>query len=294
MDCRKMDHAEPAPHLKQAQEKSTGFQSWRPYQSAQPCCEPKAHIQAENLSIAYHDRVALQHVNLQINKGCITALVGPSGCGKTSFLMSINRLTDLIPGCQISGQLQINALDVMASSTNLLHLRRQVGMIFQKPAVFPFSIRKNLEIPLREHGMDAPTTLSSTIETALQQVGLWNEVKDRLNHPAQALSGGQQQRLCLARALVLSPEVLLLDEPCSALDPLSSGIVEDLIISLRGQYTVIIVTHNLAQARRMADHVGLFWSVNGVGQLLEYGPAQSIFESPQHELTAAYISGARG
>jgi phosphate transport system ATP-binding protein len=165
---------------------------------------------------------------------------------------------------------------------------------FQKPAVFPFSIRKNLEIPLREHGMDAPTTLSSTIETALQQVGLWNEVKDRLNHPAQALSGGQQQRLCLARALVLSPEVLLLDEPCSALDPLSSGIVEDLIISLRGQYTVIIVTHNLAQARRMADHVGLFWAINGVGQLLEYGLAQSIFESPQHELTAAYISGARG
>jgi phosphate transport system ATP-binding protein len=289
-----MDHAPSAPHLKQAQEKSTGFQSWRPYQSAQPCCEPKAHIQAENLSIAYHDRVALQHVNLQINKGCITALVGPSGCGKTSFLMSINRLTDLIPGCQVSGQLQINALDVMASSTNLLHLRRQVGMIFQKPAVFPFSIRKNLEIPLREHGMDAPTTLSSTIETALQQVGLWNEVKDRLNHPAQALSGGQQQRLCLARALVLSPEVLLLDEPCSALDPLSSGIVEDLIISLRGQYTVIIVTHNLAQARRMADHVGLFWAINGVGQLLEYGLAQSIFESPQHELTAAYISGARG
>ena len=289
-----MDHTQSTPHLKQAQEKSTGFHSWRPYQSAQPCCEPKAHIQAKNLSIAYHDHVALQHVNLQINKGCITALVGPSGCGKTSFLMSINRLTDLIPGCQVSGRLHINALDVMASSTNLLHLRRQIGMIFQKPAVFPFSIRKNLEIPLREHGMDAPTTLSSTIETALQQVGLWNEVKDRLNHPAQALSGGQQQRLCLARALVLSPEVLLLDEPCSALDPLSSGIVEDLIISLRGQYTMIIVTHNLAQARRMADHVALFWSVNGVGQLLEYGPAQSIFESPQHELTAAYISGARG
>ena len=167
-------------------------------------------------------------------------------------------------------------------------------MIFQKPTVFPFSIKKNLEIPLREHGMHAQATLSSTIETALQQVGLWDEVKDRLNHLAQALSGGQQQRLCLARALVLSPEILLLDEPCSSLDPLSSGIVEDLIVSLRGRYTLVIVTHNLAQARRIADYVGFFWPIHGVGQLVEYGPAQDIFETPQHELTAAYFSGARG
>ncbi len=289
-----MDIVQPTPHLKQALEESTGFQSWLPYQSAQSCCVLIAHIRAENLSIAYHDRLALEAVTLQINKGCITALVGPSGCGKTSFLMSINRLTDLIPGCQVSGRLHINELDVMASSTNLLHLRRQVGMIFQKPTVFPFSIKKNLEIALREHGMHDQATLASTIETALQQVGLWNEVKDRLNQPAQTLSGGQQQRLCLARALVLTPEILLLDEPCSALDPISSGIVEDLIMSLAGRYTIVIVTHNLAQARRMADHVALFWSVNGSGQLLEHGPAQSIFESPQHELTAAYISGARG
>ena len=136
--------------------------------------------------------------------------------------------------------------------------------------------------------------MASTIETVLAQVGLWNEVKNRLDQPAQALSGGQQQRLCLARALVLTPEVLLLDEPCSALDPISSGIVEDLIVSFRGHYTVIIVTHNLAQARRIADYVGLFWPINGVGQLVEYGPAQDIFETPQHELTAAYFSGARG
>ena len=208
--------------------------------------------------------------------------------------MSINRLTDLIPGCLVSGQLHMNEMDIMAPSTNLLHLRRQVGMIFQKPTVFPFSLRKNLEIPLREHGMHDQTTLGSSIETALQQVGLWNEVKDRLDQPAQTLSGGQQQRLCLARALILSPEVLLLDEPCSALDPISSGIVEDLILSLRGRYTVVIVTHNLAQARRMADHVAIFWSVNGIGQLIENGPAQTIFEAPQHELTTAYISGSRG
>jgi len=289
-----MDHTQSASNLRQTQERLSGVQSWRPYQSSQPCCEPIPHIRAEDLSIAYHKHLALRNVNLEINKGCITALVGPSGCGKSSFLMSINRLTDLIPGCQVSGRLHINELDLMASSTNLLHLRRQVGMIFQKPTVFPFTIKKNLEIPLREHGMHTKTSLASTIETALNQVGLWNEVKDRLDHPAQALSGGQQQRLCLARALVLSPEILLLDEPCSALDPISSGIVEDLIVSLRSRYTVVIVTHNLAQARRIADHVALFWSVNGSGELLEHGPAHTMFESPQHELTAAYISGSRG
>jgi phosphate transport system ATP-binding protein len=289
-----MDHAQPTPRLIQAKEKLSGIQSWRPYQSVQACCEPIAHIRSDDLSITYRDHLALQSVNLQINKGCITALVGPSGCGKTSFLMSINRLTDLIPGCKVSGRLQMNELDVLAPSTNLLHLRRQVGMIFQKPTVFPFSIKRNLELPLREHGKHPRETWSSVIETALKQVGLWNEVKDRLNQPAQALSGGQQQRLCLARALILSPEVLLLDEPCSALDPISSGIVEDLIVSLCGSYTVIIVTHNLAQARRVADHVAIFWSVDGIGRLVEHGSAQHIFESPQHELTAAYISGARG
>jgi len=289
-----MDHAQRTPHLIKAEEQLSGIQSWRPYQSAQACCEPVAHIRADNLSIAYHNHLAFQSVNLEINKGCITALVGPSGCGKTSFLMSINRLTDLIPGCRVSGRLQVNGLDVLAPSTNLLHLRRQVGMIFQKPTVFPFSIKKNLELPLREHSKHARETWDAMIETALQQVGLWDEVKDRLNQPAQALSGGQQQRLCLARALVLSPEVLLLDEPCSALDPISSGIVEDLIVSLRGSHTVVIVTHNLAQARRIADHVAIFWSVDGIGQLIEHGSAQKIFESPQHELTASYISGSRG
>lgn len=289
-----MDHAQPTPHLIQAEEKLSGIQSWRPYQSVQACCEPIAHIRSEDLSITYRDHLALQSVNLEINKGCITALVGPSGCGKTSFLMSINRLTDLIPGCKVAGRLQMNELDVLAPSTNLLHLRRQVGMIFQKPTVFPFSIKKNLELPIREHGKHARETCAAIIETTLQQVGLWNEIKDRLDQPAQALSGGQQQRLCLARALALAPEVLLLDEPCSALDPISSGIVEDLIISLRGQFTVIIVTHNLAQARRIADHVAIFWSVDGIGQLIENGSAQNIFESPRHELTTAYITGARG
>ena len=289
-----MDDRQSSPGITQEPEGRPGFQQWLPYQSTQPCCEPVPHIQAEHLTIAYHGHPALEKVSFNVNRGCITALVGPSGCGKTSFLMCVNRLTDLIPACQVSGQLHIHDTNVLAPTTNVLHLRRTVGMIFQKPTVFPFTIRKNLELPLREHGTHDRTLLASAIEAALQQVGLWNEVKDRLDRPAQALSGGQQQRLCLARALVLSPDVLLLDEPCSALDPISSGIVEDLIVSLRGCYTVLIVTHNLAQARRIADHVVFFWSFNGVGRLVEYGSAQHIFESPREELTAAYISGLRG
>jgi phosphate transport system ATP-binding protein len=167
-------------------------------------------------------------------------------------------------------------------------------MIFQKPNPFPLSIRKNLEFPLREHGLRDRKRLADTIETGLRDVGLWDEVKDRLDLPALALSGGQQQRLCMARALVLAPEVLLMDEPCSALDPLSSGIVEDLITSLRSRYTVLIVTHNLAQARRIADYAAFFWVQNGAGRLIEAGTAKQIFGNPHDPLTAAYVSGMRG
>jgi phosphate transport system ATP-binding protein len=289
-----MDDLQPSAGITQGTEEWPGFRPLAPYGSTQPCCEPVPHIRAEHLSIAYHGHPALDKVSFTINRGCITALVGPSGCGKTSFLMSVNRLTDLLPACHVSGRLFIDDLNVFAPTTNVLHLRRTVGMIFQKPTVFPFSIKKNLELPLREHGMRDHAALARTSETALRQVGLWEEVKNRMDRPAQTLSGGQQQRLCLARALVLSPDILLLDEPCSALDPISSGVIEDLIVSLRGHYTVLIVTHNLAQARRIADHVAFFWSFDGVGRLVENGPAHKIFENPQHELTAAYISGMRG
>lgn len=289
-----MDVIQPTPRIISDPHERPGFRASLPYQFTDPRCEPVTHIRAENLSIAYHGQQALGEVDLEINRGGITALVGPSGCGKTSFLMSLNRLTDLIPGCEVSGHLHMSDLDILAQNTDLLHLRRSVGMIFQKPTVFPFSIRKNLELPLREHGTYDRMRLASTIEHVLRQVGLWHEIKDRLDRPAQGLSGGQQQRLCLARALVLSPEVLLLDEPCSALDPISSGIIEDLIHSLQGHYTILIVTHNLAQARRIADHVAFFWSFDGVGKLVEQGPVRQIFESPKESLTAAYISGIRG
>ena len=289
-----MDSSRPKTRLTPEQSHKPGVQTWVPYTSEDPCCEPIAHIKANDLSITYHGQPALEGVTLDINRGCITALVGPSGCGKTSFLMSMNRLTDLIPGCQVSGTLYLHDLDILSPQVDLLNLRRTIGMIFQKPTLFPFSIRQNLELPLREHGMYTRRMLGDLMEKTLQQVGLWDEIKDRLAFPAQSLSGGQQQRLCLARALMLSPDVLLLDEPCSSLDPLSSGIVEDLIGSLRGRYTVLIVTHNLAQARRIADHVAFFWSFNGIGRLVESGTAQTIFDHPTHELTSAYISGARG
>lgn len=255
---------------------------------------PTSLIQVNGLSLHYGDRPAFQDVTLSIGRGGITALVGPSGCGKTSFLTALNRLTDLVPGCRVTGRIRMGTLDVLAPQTDVIRLRRLVGMIFQKPNPFPLSIRKNLAFPLREHGVRDRGQIAGTIETVLKDVGLWDEVKERLDSPALALSGGQQQRLCIARALALSPTVLLMDEPCSALDPLSSGVVEDLIVSLRGRYTILIVTHNLAQARRIADDAALFWVQNGAGRLIESGPAQQIFEEPHDPLTAAYVSGMRG
>jgi phosphate transport system ATP-binding protein len=275
-------------------ESMPGARPWYPLEDRPACCEPKPCIEVERLSLYYGQKPAFHNVTLSVNKGCITALVGPSGCGKTSFLSSLNRLTDIIPGCRLEGHIRLDGLDVLAPETDVIHLRRRVGMIFQKPNPFPFSIQRNLEFPLHEHGIRDRNRLAVTIETALRDVGLWDEVKDRLHEPALTLSGGQQQRLCIARALALSPDVLLLDEPCSALDPLSSGVVEDLIVSLRGRYTVLIVTHNLAQARRIADYAALFWVQQGAGALIEAGTAKQLFEQPRDPLTAAYVSGMRG
>ena len=248
----------------------------------------------EGLTLRYGDKTALENVTLRVEPRRITALIGPSGCGKTSFLNCLNRLTDLIPGCTVAGRIGFGSVDVCHPQTDVLTLRRRVGMIFQKPNPFPFSIRRNLEFPLREHGVRDRQKLAETVETALRDVGLWDEVKDRLDRPAMALSGGQQQRLCLARALALGPEVLLLDEPCSALDPLSSGVVEDLIVRLRERFTLLVVTHNLAQARRIADQVALFWVQDGAGKLIEHGSVQQMFETPRQKLTADYVNGMRG
>ena len=259
-----------------------------------PCCEPVPHLRIEKLSVTYGATTVLDDVSLDIYRGCITALIGPSGCGKTSFLSALNRLTDLVPGAQVGGRIHFETTDVLDPRLDVLALRRRIGMIFQKPNPFPLSIRRNLELPLREHGVRRREVLEQKIETALCDVGLWEEVRDRLDSPALALSGGQQQRLCIARALVLEPSVLLMDEPCSALDPISSGVVEELIQRLRGRYTVVIVTHNLAQARRIANYAAFFWMKERVGKLIEFGRCQPLFETPINPLTAAYVSGMSG
>jgi phosphate transport system ATP-binding protein len=248
----------------------------------------------ENLSITYDGKPALSPVSMTIPRNRVTTVIGPSGCGKTSFLNCLNRLTDLIPNCRVEGRVQFEGEQLFNPDLDVLSLRRRVGMIFQQPTPFPTTILRNLELPLKEHGVRSKQERRTRIETSLKDVGLWEEVSDRLHSSALSLSGGQQQRLCLARSLVLEPEVLLMDEPCSALDPISSGKVEDLILSLREQYTIVVVTHHLRQARRLADEAAFFWMRDGAGCLVETGPADQIFESPQEELTAAYVRGQRG
>lgn len=255
---------------------------------------PAAAVRIDDLTIRYAHHVALQHVTLSFEARMITAVIGPSGCGKSSLLSSLNRLTDLIPDCHVSGRVQIGELDVYDRKTCVTALRRRVGMIFQRPNPFPMSIRGNLELPLREHGLRGQAEVSERIEGALNDVGLWNEVKDRMDRPALALSGGQQQRLCLARALVLNPEILLLDEPCSALDPVSTGIVEDLLLRLRSRCTIVIVTHNLAQARRISEQTAVFWGESGVGRLIEFGNTREVFDSAREPVTANYVAGRIG
>lgn len=265
-------------------------------QSGPACCVPEPVIQVKNLSLHYGARHALDDVTLDIYRGCVTALIGPSGCGKTSFLSALNRLTDLIPDCHLKGEIHLNGKDIHDPACNVQHLRRTIGMVFQKPTPFPLSIYRNLALPLLEHGIARRAEVGAIIEQTLHDVGLWDEVRNRLHTAALSLSGGQQQRLCIARALVLNPAILLMDEPCSALDPIASGIVEDLICRLRGRYTIVIVTHNLAQARRIANYAAFFWigEQEHAGQIIEFGRCRDIFEASVHPLTTAYISGARG
>lgn len=267
----------------------------RPWAKRAACCEHRDPcVVVRDLAVSYGGKPALRGVDVPIHRGCITAVIGPSGCGKSTFLACLNRMTDLAPGCRVSGRIEFERADIINGTVNLIALRRQVGMIFQKPNPLPLSIRKNLTFPLGQHGVRRRTDRDAQARMALQRVGLWEEVKDRLDAPASGLSGGQQQRLCIARALALDPKVLLMDEPCSALDPIASGVVEDLIVSLRGRYTVVAVTHNLAQARRIADDVAMFWVRDGAGTVVEYGPAGEVFDTPTSPVTAAYLRGERG
>lgn len=245
-------------------------------------------VVTRNLSIYYGEKCALHEVTAEVPTGSITALVGPSGCGKSSFLMSLNRLLDLIPSARMEGEAEVLGTDIFGTSIDLASLRQRVGMVFQKPNPFPFSIRKNLELGLKHYG-EKRGIREEIVETVLRQAGLWEEVASRLDESALNLSGGQQQRLCVARALALRPEILLMDEPTSSLDPDGVIRMERLIGSLKGSYTILIVTHNLAQARRLADYVLFFGWENGRGKLIESGSKERMFHNPLRPETRSYL-----
>lgn len=251
-------------------------------------------MNVKGLSLSYADHLVLSDVDLQIHKGEVLAVIGPSGCGKSSFLQALNRLTDLIPSASVRGDVWLESTAILHPKTDVVTLRRRVGMIFQKPNPFPTSIRKNIEFPLKEHGVRSRQERSTMLQEVLEQVVLWDEVRDRLDRPAANLSGGQQQRLCIARALALKPEVLLLDEPCASLDPISTEKIEHLMARLRGELTMVLVTHNLSQARRVADRVAVFWNVDGTGRLIETGDPEQVFDNPSHPITARYVQGRAG
>ncbi len=251
-------------------------------------------LAVDDLTVHYGSRPALTGVTTRFRRGRITAIVGPSGCGKSTFLAALNRLTDLILGCRVSGRIALDGRDIHGADVDPISLRRRVGMIFQTPTPFPLSIRENVTLALREHGVRDRGEREAILRSVLERVGLWDEVAGRLDESALPLSGGQKQRLCLARALALEPEVLLMDEPCSALDPMAAATVERLIRELAERYTILIVTHNLPQAKRLADDLAFFWFEEGAGRLIEQGPAKQVFNKPTHPLTAAYVHGECG
>ncbi|MDP4119559.1 MAG: phosphate ABC transporter ATP-binding protein PstB [Bacillota bacterium] len=244
----------------------------------------------ENLNLYYSDIQALKDINMGIDEKKITALIGPSGCGKSTFLKTINRMNDLIPGVRITGKMTLDGEDIYSSSNDVTLLRKRVGMVFQKPNPFPVSIYDNIAYGPRRHGLKNKGRLDEIVEKSLKDSAMWDEVKDKLKKSALSLSGGQQQRLCIARALAVEPEVILLDEPTSALDPISTFKIEDLMQTLKETYTVIIVTHNMQQATRVADKTAFFL----LGDLIEYDETEVIFTNPQNPKTLEYVSGHFG
>ncbi len=250
-------------------------------------------IAIRGLAVDYGDRPALRIPHLELRRGRVTAIVGPSGCGKSTLLHCLNRMDGLVPGCRVEGSIELEGRDILARGVDLIALRRNVGLIFQRPTPFPLSIRANLHLPLKELGL-ARAEREERAQRALADVGLLDEVRRRLDSPATCLSGGQQQRLCIARALVLEPRVLLMDEPCSALDPLAAERIEELMRALRGRYTLVLVTHNLAQARRLADDAAVFWADDQPGRILESGPAEQVLQHPRDPLARLFVNGTRG
>ena len=247
-------------------------------------------ITVKDLNLWYGSTQALHHVSMEIPEKSITALIGPSGCGKSTFLKTLDRMNDLVPGVRIEGTVRYDGKDIFAADVDVNELRRQVGMVFQKPNPFPMSIYDNVAYGPRTHGVRNRAKLDEIVEQSLRSAAIWDEVKDRLKKNALGLSGGQQQRLCIARALAVEPQVLLMDEPTSALDPISTSKIEELAIELKKQYTIVIVTHNMQQALRISDRTAFFL----LGELIEYDDTERIFSTPSQKKTEDYITGRFG
>lgn len=247
-------------------------------------------ISVKDLCLWYGNAQALHDINMEIPDKSITALIGPSGCGKSTFLKTLNRMNDLIPEVKVTGQICYNGTDIFAPSVDVNLLRKEIGMVFQKPNPFPMSIYDNIAYGPRTHGITSRIQLDEIVERSLRDAAIWDEVKDRLKKNALGLSGGQQQRLCIARALAVEPEVLLMDEPTSALDPISTSKIEELAVQLKEKYTIIIVTHNMQQAVRISDQTAFFL----LGELVEYGNTEQLFSQPSNKRTEDYITGRFG
>lgn len=249
----------------------------------------KAKISIHNMDLYYGDFHALKNINMELPEKEISAFIGPSGCGKSTLLKSINRMNDLVEGCKITGELLLDDQNIYGNM-DVNVLRKRVGMVFQKPNPFPMSVYDNIAYGPRTHGVNSRAKLDEIVETSLRQAAIWDELKDRLKKSALGLSGGQQQRLCIARALAVKPEVLLMDEPTSALDPISTTKIEDLVIELKKDYTIIMVTHNMQQAVRVSDKTAFFL----LGEVIEYGETEQIFSMPKEKKTEDYITGRFG
>jgi phosphate transport system ATP-binding protein len=259
--------------------------------AAEAAADTAVKIDVSRMQFFYGEKQALTDINIQLRANVVTAFIGPSGCGKSTFLRTLNRMNDIVPGARVEGRILIDGQDIYAPSTDVVALRRKVGMVFQKSNPFPKSIFENIAYGLRINGM--ATNRGETegrVEESLKAAAIWDEVKDRLHDSALALSGGQQQRLCIARALAIAPDVLLMDEPASALDPIATQRIEELIYQLKKTYTIVIVTHNMQQAARVSDATAFFW----LGRLVEYGPTETIFTNPTEKLTEDYVTGRFG
>jgi len=247
-------------------------------------------ITVKDMCLWYGDHQALKNVNIEIPENSITAFIGPSGCGKSTFLKTLNRMNDLIPGVKITGDIRYEGTDIFSKEVDVNNLRKEIGMVFQKPNPFPMSIYDNIAYGPRTHGITNRVELEEIVERALRDAAIWDEVKDRLKKNALGMSGGQQQRLCIARALAVQPKVLLMDEPTSALDPISTSRIEELVMELKEKYTIVMVTHNMQQAVRVSDNTAFFL----LGELVEFGKTDDIFSQPKDKRTEDYITGRFG